>query len=56
LALNFTKAISCSGCYQNNNDAEITLNANQSKSESIVYVDEQGTLSLELIEKFLRRD
>jgi hypothetical protein len=31
----------------------ITLNVNQLKSQSFVYVDEQGTLSLELIEQCL---
>ncbi|VVM27033.1 hypothetical protein BSPWISOXPB_656 [uncultured Gammaproteobacteria bacterium] len=53
MIVNRAKAMSCSGFYQDSNGAEITLNVNQLKSQSFVYVDEQGTLSLELIEQCL---
>ncbi len=50
---NRAEAMSCGGCHQNSNNAEIAPNVHWPKSRSFVHVDEQGTLSPALIEQFL---
>jgi hypothetical protein len=51
--INRAEAMSCGGCHQNSNDAEIAPNVNWPKSKSFVHVDEQGNLSPALTRQFL---
>ena len=53
MIMNRAKAMSCSGCHRNSNDARIAPNVNWPKSKYFVHVDEQGALSLALTEQFL---
>ena len=50
---NRAEAMSCGGCHQNSNDAEIAPNVHWPKSGSFVHVDEKGALSPALTEQFL---
>ncbi|CAC9644268.1 hypothetical protein [uncultured Gammaproteobacteria bacterium] len=50
---NRAEAMSCGGCHQNSNNAEIAPNVNWPMSGDFVHVDERGTLSPALTEQFL---
>ncbi len=50
---NRAEAMSCGGCHQNNNGAEIAPNVHWPRSGFFVHVNEQGNLSSALTEQFL---
>ncbi len=50
---NRAEAMSCSGCHQNSNGAEVAPNVNWPNSGFFVHVNERGSLSSALTEQFL---
>ena len=53
MIMNRAEAMSCGGCHQNSNGAEIAPNVKWPPSKFFVHVDEQGNLSSALTKQFL---
>ncbi|SHN92536.1 RCC1 domain-containing protein [bacterium endosymbiont of Bathymodiolus sp. 5 South] len=53
MIMNRAEAMSCGGCHQNSNGAEIAPNVKWPPSKFFVHVDEQGNLSPALTKQFL---